>query len=123
MCLPRLSSWRGPICPKRPRRREPGPSARPPDPSPKRQRGPPCSRFGLVVFAPAMSELAALQERAFGELRACADEGAARAWNTRYFGDQGEVTLALKKVGTLPREQRPEYGRQANLVKQALTTA
>jgi phenylalanyl-tRNA synthetase alpha chain len=70
-----------------------------------------------------MSELAALQERALAELHACADEAAARAWHTRYFGDQGEVTLALKKVGTLPREQRPEFGRQANLVKQALAAA
>jgi phenylalanyl-tRNA synthetase alpha chain len=70
-----------------------------------------------------MSELAALQDRALNELKDCADEAAVRSWHTRYFGDQGELTLALKKVGTLPREQRPEFGRQANLVKQALTAA
>ncbi|HXG10874.1 MAG TPA: phenylalanine--tRNA ligase subunit alpha [Gemmataceae bacterium] len=70
-----------------------------------------------------MSELASLEERALKELHDCADEATARAWYSRYFGEQGEVTRALKKVGTLPREQRPEYGRQANQVKQTLTAA
>lgn len=70
-----------------------------------------------------MSDLAALLDRALTELKACDDEAAARAWKTRYLGDQGEVTLALKKVGTLPKEQRPEYGKQANLVKQTLEAA
>lgn len=70
-----------------------------------------------------MSDLASLQERALTELHACADEAAARNWHTRYFGDQGEIVLQLKKVGALPKDQRPEFGRQVNLVKQALTTA
>jgi phenylalanyl-tRNA synthetase alpha chain len=70
-----------------------------------------------------MSELANLQERALSELGTCADEEALRAWNTRYFGKQGEVALALKKVGSVPAEERRAYGQEANQVKEKLTAA
>ncbi len=69
------------------------------------------------------SELAALQERALAELQAANDEAALRAWNTRYFGKQGEVLLAVKKVGSVPPEERRAYGQQANQVKETLTKA
>src|SRR5579872_6857475 len=70
-----------------------------------------------------MSDLASLERRARDELAACADEAALRAWNTRYFGDKGEVQAALKRVGELPKEERRAYGQEANRVKQALTAA
>ncbi len=70
-----------------------------------------------------MTDLASLEQQALEELRGCADETALRAWNTRYFGKQGEVTLALKKVGEVAPEERRTFGQQANHVKQALTTA
>ena len=69
------------------------------------------------------ADLAALEERALTELRACADENALRAWNTRYFGNQGELALALKKVGTLAKEERPLFGQKANQVKDVLSKA
>ena len=70
-----------------------------------------------------MSDLASLEQRALSELHACADETALRTWNTKYFGDKGEVQLAVKRVGELPKEERRAYGQQANQVKQALTQA
>jgi phenylalanyl-tRNA synthetase alpha chain len=70
-----------------------------------------------------MSELTSLEDRALTDLRSCGDEAAFRAWNTKYFGDRGEVHLAVKKVGTLPREERREYGQLANRVKESLTRA
>lgn len=70
-----------------------------------------------------MSDLANLEQRALAELQGCADEAALRAWNTRYFGSHGEVLQALKQVGTLPPEQRRDYGKQANQVKEKLTQA
>jgi phenylalanyl-tRNA synthetase alpha chain len=70
-----------------------------------------------------MSDLASLEQRALDELQACGDETALRAWKTRYLGDRGEVQLAVKKVGELPREQRPAYGQQANRIKAALEQA
>lgn len=70
-----------------------------------------------------MSILTILEERALAELRGCADEAALRAWNTKYFGKQGEVALALKEVGKVPPEERRAYGQEANRVKEALTKA
>src|SRR5919204_5743349 len=70
-----------------------------------------------------MYDLATLEERGLAELQACADEAALRAWNTRYFGKQGEVTLALKRVGQVPPAERRTYGQEANRVKEALAKA
>jgi phenylalanyl-tRNA synthetase alpha chain len=71
----------------------------------------------------ATEELAALRERALAELAGCADEPALKAWHTRYFGDQGEMARALRKLGTLPKPERPAYGQEANRVKVALQSA
>jgi phenylalanyl-tRNA synthetase alpha chain len=68
-----------------------------------------------------MSELASLEERALADLRACADEAALRAWNTRYL--KNEVEQAVKKVSTLPPAERPAYGKQANELKKKLIAA
>jgi phenylalanyl-tRNA synthetase alpha chain len=70
-----------------------------------------------------MSDLAILENRGLGELHACADEGALRAWNTKYFGKQGELVLAVKRVGEIPAPQRRAYGQEANRVKESLTKA
>jgi phenylalanyl-tRNA synthetase alpha chain len=70
-----------------------------------------------------MSDLAELDRRASDELNACADEAGLRAWNTRYFGKQGEVLQALKAVGAVPADQRRAYGQQANQIKEKLTQA
>src|SRR5262245_47698271 len=70
-----------------------------------------------------MSNLADLEKRALAELAACADEAALRAWNTKYFGNNGEVLAALKAIGGIPKEERKEYGQTANRIKEALTAA
>jgi phenylalanyl-tRNA synthetase alpha chain len=70
-----------------------------------------------------MSDLAALEQRALAELAACADEPALRAWNTKYFGDKGEMVVALKAIGGIPKEERKAYGQEANRIKEALTAA
>ncbi len=70
-----------------------------------------------------MSNLANLEQRALTELRACPDEAALRAWNTRYFGKQGEVALAIKEVGKVPPAERRAYGQEANRIKEALLQA
>ncbi len=70
-----------------------------------------------------MSDLDLLEQRALEELRVCPDQGSLRAWNGKYLGKTGELTLALKKLGELPQAERPGYGQQVNRVKQALTKA
>jgi phenylalanyl-tRNA synthetase alpha chain len=71
----------------------------------------------------ATDELKSLETDALAELRACADEAALRAWNTRYFGDKGLMKAALSKIGAVPKEQRAAFGQEANRVKVALTEA
>jgi phenylalanyl-tRNA synthetase alpha chain len=69
------------------------------------------------------AELDALQQRALEELHGCADEAALRAWHTKFFGPNGEMTLAFKQVATIPKAERAEYGKKGNQVKEALTKA
>lgn len=70
-----------------------------------------------------MSELTELEQRALADLNAVQGEESLRAWGTRYFGKQGEVAVALSKVGGLPPDQRKAYGQEANRVKETLTKA
>jgi phenylalanyl-tRNA synthetase alpha chain len=42
---------------------------------------------------------------------------------TRTIGRKGQVTLLLRRVGELPKEQRPAFGQRANEVKLALQAA
>ncbi len=70
-----------------------------------------------------MSDLSSLQQRAQNELAACSDEAGLRAWHSKYFGKQGEVPLALKKVADVPKEERRAYGLAGNRVKEELLQA
>ena len=70
-----------------------------------------------------MSELAGLEARARSELAACGDESSLRAWHARYFGKEGEVPSALKKIVDVPPDQRRAFGQEANRVKQCLADA
>jgi phenylalanyl-tRNA synthetase alpha chain len=70
-----------------------------------------------------MINLSELEQRGLGDLRACADEPFLRAWHTKYFGKQGDMTLALKKVGEVPAAERRAFGQEANRIKEALSSA
>ena len=74
-------------------------------------------------MADATTELIEREQRSLAELQAIADEPALRLWHTKYFGDKGEMTQALGLIGTLPKDQRAAFGKEANRVKQALTAA
>jgi phenylalanyl-tRNA synthetase alpha chain len=65
--------------------------------------------------------LADLEQRAVAELAASVDEAALRAWNNKYFGKQGEIALALRRIGEVPSADRKAYGQEANRIKEALT--
>ncbi len=71
----------------------------------------------------ALDEWAALEKRGLDELQGCTDEAALRAWHTRYFGDKGEVPAMLRKVSTLPPNERKAFGQTGNVVKTKLTEA
>jgi phenylalanyl-tRNA synthetase alpha chain len=71
----------------------------------------------------AIADLIALHDRALAELAASVDEASLRQWHTKYLGDKGEVTQALGKIGTLPKDQRAGYGKEANRVKHVIIAA
>ena len=70
-----------------------------------------------------MSDLASLEQTASAELSACQDEAELRAWHSKYFGKQGEVLLAVKKVGEIAPAERRAYGQEANRIKETLAEA
>ena len=70
-----------------------------------------------------MSDLASLEQTASAELNACQDEVGLRAWHSKYFGKQGEVLLAVKKVGEIALAERRLYGQEANRIKETLIKA
>jgi phenylalanyl-tRNA synthetase alpha chain len=70
-----------------------------------------------------MADLNLLEQQASTELELCHDEPSLHAWNGKYLGKTGEITLALKKLGELPKEDRPAFGQAVNRVKQALVQA
>src|SRR5262249_55577037 len=124
--LPGSSSWPGPTC----RQGSSEPSAlqiaecRLQNAEPDAATSARSTRPGrLHLTERTMSALAELEQRALAELNACQDEAGLRAWNTRYFGKQGEVLQAVKDVGKQPQDQRRAYGQQANQIKERLTQA
>jgi phenylalanyl-tRNA synthetase alpha chain len=45
------------------------------------------------------------------------------AWNSNWLGDKGQLTAQLKKVGGMPKEERPAFGQAINRIKAELTEA
>jgi phenylalanyl-tRNA synthetase alpha chain len=70
-----------------------------------------------------MPDLALLEQRALAELSACTDDASLHAWNNKFFGKQGEVALAVKKVSEVPPAERRAYGQEVNRIKEALLKA
>jgi phenylalanyl-tRNA synthetase alpha chain len=70
-----------------------------------------------------LDKLEALNTEAHDALAACIDSEALRAWELKYIGRKGEVTLMLRSVGELAKEDRAAFGRRANEVKKALEAA
>src|SRR5207249_10849396 len=73
------------------------------------------------MATPSPADLAALEQRAVAELAAAENQAAFRAWNQKYFGKQGEIVLALRRVGEVPAADRKTYGQEANRIKETLT--
>ncbi len=69
-----------------------------------------------------LAELAAVVDRARSEL-AEADAGQLEAWRQAYLGRSGQLTSLLRQIGTLPLDQRPAAGAQANAARDALNGA
>nr|HID13637.1 hypothetical protein [Anaerolineae bacterium] len=72
---------------------------------------------------PMLDQLRRVEKEAHAALEAVEDSDALTAWHRRYLGKKGTLTLLLRSVGELPKEERPAFGRAANQVKAALEAA
>ncbi len=61
-----------------------------------------------------------IHEDAVKELEAVSDPEGLNALTVKYLGRKGKITQYLRNISTLPPDQRPEAGKKANQVKQAL---
>ena len=70
-----------------------------------------------------LEQLKKLRTEALESLAAVADGEALRAWERAIIGKKGAVTQMTRRVGELPPEDRPTFGKRANQIKQELTAA
>ena len=78
---------------------------------------------GAAVDVALESGLASIQSRALDELRAAPNEPLLVQVKARYLGKKGELTAQMKRLGTLPPDERRGFGAQVNQVKEALEAA
>ncbi len=66
-------------------------------------------------------EILALEKKALGELASVSDLSQLENFRVVFLGKKGLLTSSMKKMGELPAEERPEFGKLANRVKADLT--
>jgi phenylalanyl-tRNA synthetase alpha chain len=64
-----------------------------------------------------------LATEAQSALRAVSDSKALESWYLAYLGRKGQITQMTRRVGELPKEDRPVFGRRANEIKRELEAA
>ncbi len=70
-----------------------------------------------------LSQLETLYTEAAAALEEVKSSAALEAWEAKYIGRKGEVTLLVRSVGALPKEDRAAFGKRANEVRDALQAA
>ena len=70
-----------------------------------------------------LDQLETRYAEAAATLDAVDSRAALEAWEAAVLGKKGWLTEALRSVGTLPADQRAAFGKRANEIKVALTTA
>jgi len=69
-----------------------------------------------------LDQLAELRARATAALaESVHDLPSLQAWERQFLGGRGELTALLRGIGSVPAEERPEAGREANALKRELT--
>jgi phenylalanyl-tRNA synthetase alpha chain len=64
-----------------------------------------------------------LVNEARAALDAVTDTDGLNKWQVSYLGRKGRITLTVRRVSELPKEERPEFGRRANEIKEELEVA
>ncbi len=69
------------------------------------------------------SQLETIYAQAAAELDSIASGEALDAWEAKYLGKKGVVIELVRSVGTLPKEERADFGKRANAIRDALMEA
>ncbi len=70
-----------------------------------------------------IDELPAIEEAALQSLADVNDDESLQAWAGQYLGKKGQITGLLRKMGDIPAEERPEFGKAVNTIKNRLELA
>ena len=70
-----------------------------------------------------LSELDQIQQTALAALEAVQDEAGLSAWRSTHLGRSAPVMLVFSRLGTVPKDLRPQVGQKANQVRLALEVA
>src|SRR5579871_1964377 len=70
-----------------------------------------------------LGKLEALHQEAQTQLTAIDDSEVLREWELKYLGKKGSITEIMRSVGSLPKEERADFGKRANEIKVALNEA
>ena len=68
-------------------------------------------------------QVESVRTRALEELSAVQDEASLQAWRQRYLGRRAVLANLLRRVGQMPEEERPRYGRQVHALQAELEFA
>lgn len=68
-----------------------------------------------------LEQLESLYQQASGELQTITERAALADWENRYLDSRkGSIMQLVRSVGTLPKEQRADFGKRANAIKDEL---
>jgi phenylalanyl-tRNA synthetase alpha chain len=70
-----------------------------------------------------LQQLDSLYKEALGTIDTVADSDALATWEAKFIGRKGEITNLLRSVGQLPKEERADFGKRANEIKDELAAA
>jgi phenylalanyl-tRNA synthetase alpha chain len=70
-----------------------------------------------------LETLESLYREALASLDAITNGDALREWEIKYLGKKGVITEIMRGVGSLPKEERADFGKRANEVKVTLANA
>ncbi len=74
----------------------------------------------------SLDPLNTLEQEALASLHAIGTSDALQTWQGKYFGTKrtkGALDEAMQALGQLSKEERPAFGKRANEVKHAISTA
>lgn len=67
-----------------------------------------------------MDQIETLQQEAVAEVEKIKDSNTLHEWERKYLGSSGAITGMLRSIGSLPKEERADFGKRANELKERL---